>query len=163
MNKLTRSWIRRPTWALIGAALAGLALPALAGPMPAGLEQMESIIIPVVAILMVFGAPALTVILVGYFVLRYRERRQGLINERIQKFLEAGQPVPENLLEDSQVQASPDRHLHQGLMLLGFGIGLSIFLSLFMNFALGSVGLVFVGLGLAKVLIWKLSAEPEQR
>ena len=36
MNKLTRSWIHLPAWAVMGTALAGLALPALASPMPAG-------------------------------------------------------------------------------------------------------------------------------
>lgn len=119
-----------------------------------------ALIIPVVAILMVFGAPALAVILIALFVFRHRERRQQLLNERIQKFLEAGQPVPENLMEDAL--PSPVRNLNQGLVLLGAGIGLTVFLTLMTGFAIGSIGLILVGMGLAKILIWKLAERQAQ-
>lgn len=115
-------------------------------------------LVPIVAILMVFGAPALTVILVALFVFRHRERRQQLLNDRIQKFLENGQPVPENLMMEGDGSPAPQRHLNQGLVFLGAGIGLTVFLSLLSGFAVGSLGLVLVGIGVAKVLIWKLSA-----
>ena len=119
-----------------------------------------AIAIPIVAILMVFGAPALTVILVALFVFRHRERRQQLLNERIQKFLENGQPVPENLMEDSR--PSPAGHLNQGLILVGAGIGLTVFLSLMTGFGIGSLGLVLIGVGVAKILIWKLAERQAQ-
>lgn len=127
------------------------------GNIPGG--DAAAIAIPIVGILMVFGAPALTVILVALFVFRHRERRQQLLNDRIQKFLESGQPVPENLLADSEPVATPERHLNQGLMCLGAGLGLTVFLTLMNGFAIGSLGLILIGIGLAKVLIWKLSVD----
>lgn len=144
--------------------MAGLALgaaPALAQAadwqqhMPGG--DAAAIAIPIVGMLMVFGAPALTVILVALFVFRHRERRQQLLNDRIQKFLENGQPVPENLMTDVDTTATPARHLNQGLLFLGAGIGLMVFLTLMNGFAIGSLGLIPIGVGLAKVLIWHLS------
>ncbi|WP_157209902.1 DUF6249 domain-containing protein [Marinimicrobium agarilyticum] len=152
---------------LLTAGLALGALPAMAevaewqqhmpGSIPGG--DAAAIAIPIVGILMVFGAPALTVILVALFVFRHRERRQQLLNERIQKFLESGQPVPENLMADSEPVATPERHLNQGLICLGAGIGFTVFLTLMNGFAIGSLGLILIGVGLAKVLIWKLSAD----
>lgn len=162
-----------PIWrvaalALIAFALISVAGPALADPahwqqhMPQSIPggDAAALVIPVVAILMVFGAPALTVVLVALFVFRHRERRQQLLNERIQKFLENGQPVPENLMGDSL--SAPARHLNQGLVLLGAGIGLTVFLSLINGFAIGSLGLILIGVGLAKILIWKLAERQAQ-
>ncbi len=127
-----------------------------------GLEFGAGVVIPIVAILMVFGAPAVAVILIAYFVFRHRERRQQLLNERIQRFLEAGQQVPESLMQDPVSQpTTPAQHLHQGILLLGLGIGLAIFLSLIDSFAVGSLGLVFIGLGVAKVIIWKLASRAD--
>lgn len=150
-------------FALVALGLITGALPALAETVdwqqqlpdhiPGG--DAAAIAIPIIAILMVFGAPALTVILVALFVFRHRERRQQLLNERIQKFLENGQPVPENLMEESP--PTPARHLNQGLVLLGAGAGLTLFLTLVNGFAIGSLGLILVGVGIAKVLIWKLA------
>lgn len=153
------------TMLMVGVALG--AMPALAqaadwqqhipGSIPGG--DAAAIAIPIVGMLMVFGAPALTVILVALFVFRHRERRQQLLNERVQKFLESGQPVPENLLADSEPLATPERHRNQGLICLGAGIGLTVFLTLMSGFAIGSLGLILIGIGLAKVLIWKLSVD----
>lgn len=115
--------------------------------------------VAIIAILMVFGAPAVAVILIVYFVFRYRERRQRLFNERIQNFLEAGQPVPENLMQEPLGQpATPEQHLSHGLLLLGAGIGLTVFLTLVSGFAVGSLGLILIGVGVAKVIMWKLAA-----
>lgn len=153
------------------ALLTVLALVLLAVPVLGGTESLfgsgpaaGGIAVAIVAILMVFGAPALAIILLVYFILRYREKRQRMMNERIQRFLEAGQPVPESMLQDSvSPDSNPDQHLYQGLMLLGVGIGLTIFLSMLLGFALGSLGLMLVGLGLAKVLIWKLASKRTER
>lgn len=141
--------------------LALVAFGVLTGAMPALAETSQwphmtgGDAVPIIALLMVFGAPAVTIVLVALFVFRHRERRQQLLNERIQKFLENGQPVPENLMEESS--PTPARHLNQGLVLLGAGAGLTLFLTLMNGFAIGSLGLILVGVGLAKVLIWKLA------
>ncbi len=169
MNHQTLNKLLRVT------ALMLLALGLVTGALPALAENVDwqqhmpdhipggdaaAIAIPIIAILMVFGAPALTVILVALFVFRHRERRQQLLNERIQKFLENGQPVPENLMEDAL--PSPARNLNQGLILLGAGIGLTVFLSLMTGFVIGSLGLILIGVGVAKILIWKLAERQAQ-
>jgi len=160
-------------WRTAALALITFALVSAAGPVMADAAHWQqhvpdsipggdaaALVIPIIAILMVFGAPALTVILVALFVFRHRERRQQLLNERIQKFLESGQPVPGNLMEGSL--PTPARHLNQGLMLLGAGIGLTVFLTLINGFAIGSLGLILIGVGVAKVLIWKLAERQAQ-
>ncbi len=153
------------TMLMVGLALG--AVPALAQAadwqqhIPGG--NVAAIAIPIVGMLMVFGAPALTVILVALFVFRHRERRQQLLNDRIQKFLESGQPVPEKLMAEPEPVATPERHLNQGLICLGAGVGLTVFLTLMNGFAIGSLGLILIGIGLAKVLIWRLSLDQAEK
>lgn len=145
---------------LMVAALMAGAAPALAD--TSGLQFGAGVVLPIVGILMVFGAPAVTITLIAYFVFRHRERRQQLLNERVQRFLDAGQQVPESLMQVTVEQpTSPMQHLQHGILLLGLGIGLTVFLTLFESFAVGSLGLVFVGLGVAKIIIWKFASRQD--
>lgn len=145
----------------LGVALAGALLATLAWPVMAvdfNAAAGSGVLVPVVAILSVFGVPAVAVVLVAYFVIRHRERRAQLLNERIQRFLEAGQPIPENLMQDGGNRTTPEQHQQQGLLLLGLGIGLMVFLTLVASLPVGSLGLVFIGVGVAKLIIWKMAA-----
>jgi hypothetical protein len=144
---------------LVTAFMTGAA-PALAD--TSGLQFGAGVVIPIVAILMVFGAPAVTVILIVYFVFRHRERRQQLLNERIQRFLDAGQQLPESLMQATFEQpTTPIQHLQHGILLLSLGIGLTVFLTLFESIAVGSLGLVFAGLGVAKIIIWRFASRQD--
>lgn len=115
--------------------------------------------VAVVAILMVFGAPAVATVLLVYFLLRYRERRQKLHTETIQRFLDAGKDVPEDLLQPKTQESTAAQHLHQGILLLGFGLGLFVFLLLVAGFAISSLGFIFITIGVAKIIIWKLASQ----
>jgi hypothetical protein len=124
-------------------------------------DSMGDTFIPALAIIMVFGAPPLLILLLALLVFRHREKQQQLMNERLQRFLEAGQPIPEELLKSGVVEASPAQLLNRGLTLLGLGIGLGIFLGLMMSWKAASLALIPIGMGIAKLISWKLSA-PKQ-
>lgn len=114
-----------------------------------------AVLIPVLAIILIFGMPPLTIILLALFIFRHRERRQRLYNERLQRFLEAGQPIPEELLRSEVSQPAPQQHLNRGLALIGLGLGLGVFLGLVAGWKVGSIALIPLALGAAQLISWK--------
>lgn len=126
-------------------------------PMP---EFLNDNLVPIVAILSVFGVPPVAILLFALLVFRHREKQQRLMNERLQRFLEAGQPIPEELLKIGAVEAGPAQHLNWGLTLLGLGLGLGICLGLMTSWEIASLALIPVGIGIAKLISWKM-AKPQ--
>jgi len=122
------------------------------------IAQMSELIIPVLAIVMVFGMPALTVILLAVYIFRHKERQMRLYNERLQRFLEAGQPIPESLLKAEVTTATPVQHLNIGLILLGLGIGLAICLGVLVSWKFATIGLIPFAIGVGKMISWKMAA-----
>lgn len=127
-------------------------------PMP---EFLNDNLVPIVAILSVFGVPPIAILLLALLVFRHREKQQQLMNERLQRFLEAGQPIPEELLKSGTAQAGPAQHLNLGLTLLGLGIGLGIFLGLLTSWEIASLALIPVGMGIAKLISWKVASRQQ--
>lgn len=125
-----------------------------AAPMP---EFLNDNLVPIVAIVSVFGVPPIAILLLALLVFRHREKQQQLINERLQRFLEAGQPIPEQLLKSGTAEAGPAQLLNQGLVLLGLGIGLGIFLGLLTGWEIASLALIPIGIGIARLISWKMA------
>jgi hypothetical protein len=120
-------------------------------------EFANSALIPIVAIFMVFGAPLIALVVIVYFVMRGRQRRQQLQKETIQQFLDAGQQVPDAVLYQQTPETRPEQYLRQGIVLVGLGAGVFIFLTALTGIQIGSLGLVFVAVGIAQMIVWKLS------
>lgn len=100
-------------------------------------------------------------ILIGFYLsLRYRvrNRRQQDINNNIDKLLAAGRDIPVELLRgDEPRSASESGDLARGVRNLFLGIGLLIFLTVFLGFKLGSVGFIWIALGCSQIVIWYLN------
>ena len=131
------------------------------------------VLIPIVAITLLFGGPLLVVIILALLYYRAKARRQQNINANIDKLLAAGRDIPVELLlgEEAvvrtQAQANgttqtgylPDQLMMQkGVRNIGLGAGWLVFLTILMGIKIGAFGFVFIGLGISQVVIWKLSS-----
>jgi hypothetical protein len=127
-------------------------------------------LIPVVAMLLLFGGPVLLVIVLAILHYRNKSRRQRNINMNIDKLLAAGRDIPVELLlgEETafiktQVKGETivyERNnvlLEKGVKNICVGIGLLIFLTIFLGIKLGSCAFILIGLGISRLIIWKLS------
>ncbi len=111
-----------------------------------------SMIVAIFAILFTFGSPILIVALVLYSSHRKRKQRAALI----EKFLEAGKDVPEEVLASYSETGAAGNNLQRGLILCGIGLGLILCFGFLADWSVGAIGLIPLCIGLARLLIWKL-------
>lgn len=111
------------------------------------------LLIPILAVLLIFGGPLLMVIILASMHFRSRNRQVELQHASIARVVESGQPVPEGILQQS-LQGT----VHQGargLRNIGLGLGLLAFLWMVFGPRAGAIGFLFIGIGLSQVAIWK--------
>lgn len=119
-----------------------------------------ALLIPVLAILFIFGGPIFVLLVLIILYYRAKTRRERLQSENIARLLEAGREVPVELLRgDEQEGVRGNQSLRKGMTNLGLGIGLLLCLTLLDSFSTGSIGFIFIGLGLAQLAVWKLVDE----
>lgn len=102
-----------------------------------------AVLVPIVAIIMVFGLPIFVIFLVFFFRYKNRKARYRLAEQA----LAAGQPLPEEFIRESRLAI--DQHA-QGIKNIFLGIGLFIFLwGITGEFGIGAIGLLvmFIGIG----------------
>lgn len=137
---------------------------------PGGFAVNPDVVIPVVAISVLFGGPVVLIIVLAVLYYRAKDRRQKNINANIDKLLAAGRDIPLELLLNDEAPliklpsqtggtayARDNTILYKGIKNIGLGVGLLIFLTIFMGIKIGSVGFILIGLGISKLVIWKLS------
>lgn len=107
-------------------------------------------IVAVLAITLGLGAP---IALIG-LLLWYKSRKTRLIHETALRLAEKGQPVPPELFMGKD---EPFSDLRRGVVLIGLGIGLSLFM--YQVNAPWSVGLIPFFMGAGYLIVWKLDAE----
>lgn len=141
------------------------------------LTNDPNVIIPVVAILLLFGGPILLLIVLAVLHYRAKARRQQNINMNIDKLLAEGRDIPLEMLlgEEAAVMkpampamparpgivlATPrdDVTMQKGVRNIGLGTGWLIFLTIMFGIEIGSFGFIFIGLGISQLVIWKLSS-----
>ena len=109
------------------------------------------ILIPIVGMLVSFGLPLLLVAIILY----YKHRKQRMTHDTIVKLVEKGLPVPHELLEPPPApRKAYSSGLRGGLVLVGLGIALGIFLQ-----EVGgpwSIGLIPGLMGAALLIAWKI-------
>lgn len=112
-------------------------------------DTMEDVLIPIVAIVMVFGLP---VFIVGLLVWSRYKRRQ-LIHQSISAMVEKGVEIPPHLFDEEKRE--PGSAMRRGVVLMGVGLGLIAF---FMYSGGKGVGIGFIPLliGAAYLVVWKL-------
>lgn len=136
-----------------------------------GIPLSPDTIIPIIAMLLLFGGPVLLVIVLAILHYRSKARRQQNINMNIDKLLAAGRDIPVELLlgeetafVKTQVKGETvvyERNnvlLEKGVKNICVGIGLLIFLTIFLGIKLGSCAFILIGLGVSRLVIWKLSS-----
>ena len=112
-------------------------------------------IVAIMAIIMIFGMPLFIVLLVLYF--SYRKRRQRL--ETIQSFVNAGQDVPKELLDDSAVStANP---LRSGLNLVAVGSAIVLAFLFIGAEPVAALGLIPLFLGISRLIYYYTEPKPE--
>lgn len=128
------------------------------------------LLIPIVAMSLLFGGPVLLVIILAILHYRAKARRQQNINANIDKLLAAGRDIPIELLlghepsavtrnasGDITVHHGDDVNMQKGVRNIGLGTGWLIFLTILCGIEIGAFGFIFIGLGISQVVIWKLS------
>lgn len=136
-----------------------------------GIPLSPDTIIPIVAMLLLFGGPVLLVIVLAILHYRAKARRQQNINMNIDKLLAAGRDIPVELLlgeetafvktqikGETVVYERNNVLLEKGVKNICVGIGLLIFLTIFLGIKLGSCAFILIGLGISRLVIWKLSS-----
>lgn len=139
-----------------------------------GISLGSDVIVPVVAMLLLFGGPILLLIVLAILHYRAKARRQQNINMNIDKLLAEGRDIPLEMLlgEEAAVMkpamparpgivlASPrdDATMQKGVRNIGLGTGWLLFLTIMFGINIGSFGFIFIGLGISQLVIWKLSS-----
>ena len=135
-----------------------------------GIPLSPDTVIPIVAMLLLFGGPVLLVVILAILHYRNKARRQRNINMNIDKLLAAGRDIPVELLlgeetafiktqvkGETVVYERNNVLLEKGVKNICVGIGLLIFLTIFLGIKLGSCAFILIGLGISRLIIWKLS------
>ena len=109
--------------------------------------QTTEAVITIIGIVVTFGLPLVLVAV----ILFYKHRRQRMIHETIARLAERGLPVPPELL-------NPPRRGHSGLrggmVLIGLGIGLGVFMHEMQGS--WSIGLIPGLMGVALLVAWAI-------
>lgn len=117
------------------------------------------VFLAVILIFLTFGLPFTIVALI--LIYKHRKRRQR--DRLITKFIDAGKDVPIEILVASGAASTSSGNPERGIMLMGLGIGLFLFLGLLIGWDVASVALIPFFLGVARVVIWSLGKRTETK
>ncbi|MBI1731657.1 MAG: hypothetical protein HYR49_02670 [Gammaproteobacteria bacterium] len=113
--------------------------------------------VAVIAVILTLGLPIIVVALILYF--SYRKRR--LAHDTINGYLASGKEIPPEIMHNlfqeagTSVQA-PRTNFHKGTINTGIGLGMIVGFSVIDVEFLAAIGFIFLLIGLAQLLIWKL-------
>lgn len=116
-----------------------------------GVSFIEALI-PLTAIVVVFGTPIMIVAAVMYF--SYRKKR--LMHDTINQYVSSGKDIPPEVLKGLQKEVTPTNNLHKGLVMTGIGLGMITCFGIMGGVEPAALGLIPLFIGLAQLLIWKL-------
>ncbi|MDR3118885.1 MAG: DUF6249 domain-containing protein [Mediterranea sp.] len=103
-------------------------------------------VVPIMALICVFGMPVFIVFIVSYFKHKNKKAKYKLVEQA----LAAGQPIPQEFL-DAKAESSIQQ---KGITNIFMGIGLFIFLwALTEEFSIGCIGLLVMFMGFGQVVI----------
>jgi hypothetical protein len=111
-------------------------------------------IVAIVAISFTLGLPIIVIAIILYYKHRKRRQRDALI----EKFINSGKDVPAELLASWELHLDePNKILHQGIKLVAISLGLYLFLHVFIGADIALIATVPLFLGIARLIIWKIS------
>ncbi|WP_202966653.1 DUF6249 domain-containing protein, partial [Cellvibrio sp. OA-2007] len=107
-----------------------------------------ALLIPLFAIVFIFGGPIILLILILVFFFGAKRRRQQDINMNIDKLLAAGRDIPVELLRgDEPKNDEPVGSRDKGIRNIFLGTGWLVFLTIMVGFDIGSAGFIWIALG----------------
>lgn len=115
-------------------------------------------IVPIVALLVIFGGPILIVAIVS----RNNRRKREMVHQTIDHIIAQGKDVPVELLDALDKGSNGKSGLARGTVNIALGLGIGgMFLA---NAGVGaaSIGLIPLAIGLAQLLVWKLEGPRKQ-
>jgi hypothetical protein len=117
----------------------------------------ETILIPIVSVLVIFGGGFFMII--ALMRMRYKNKAERRLQrqEQIQKFIDAGRDVPNELLRDVDSVMEEEANLSKGIKDTLVGLALLVFLTVLIGFEIGAAALIIVAVGLSRIIIWKMS------
>lgn len=121
-------------------------------------ENAMETLIPIIAILAVFGTP----ILIVWLVTRNSYRKKQLMMDNINRMVAEGRDIPPELLDAMQGE-SPSNVKDRGFTLIAVGLALFIWLTLASGVGVGSLGLIPLFIGIARFINWKLEHQETNR
>ncbi len=114
--------------------------------------------VPITAIVFSLGGPIFLLCFLINRRYRYRQLQQQSLNENIDKFLAAGRDIPPEFLRNEERKAPGDLgNRDKGIRNICIGTGVLIFLSILTGISTGSIGFIWIALGVSQVLIWHLN------
>ena len=116
-------------------------------------ESIGEFVVAVVAIVFSLGLPIIILLLILIFSSRKRKQKMELINN----FIAKDQPVPSELIQEFDTGES--HGLRSGLKWTFIGLAISFAFLINGNTGGAAIGLIPLGLGLAKLLAWKLESD----
>jgi hypothetical protein len=118
-----------------------------------GLTLLEALI-PLTAIVVVFGTPIF--IVAGVLYSSYRKKR--LMHDTINQYVSSGKDIPPEVLKGLQKEITPKSNLHRGLVMSGIGLGIFVCFAIIGSLDAAAFGMIPLFIGLAQLLIWKLES-----
>jgi len=117
----------------------------------------EFVLIPIISVLVIFGGGFFLIITL--FRMRYKAKADRRLQrqEQIQRFIDAGRDVPNELLQDVDSQMEEEANLAKGVKDTLVGLAIVIFLTELVGIDIGTVGLIIDAIGLSRIIIWKIS------
>lgn len=114
-----------------------------------------ALLIPILAVIFIFGGPVAVVIALAAFYYRSKTRRAEIQAETTLKALESGRELPKELLEGKSMDKAED-NLRKGVKNIGLGLGIVLGLSFLVGISIGALGFILVGIGGSQLALWKL-------
>ncbi|WP_226660956.1 DUF6249 domain-containing protein [Microbulbifer aggregans] len=115
-------------------------------------------LVPVVAILAVFGTP----ILIVWLVTRNSYRKKQLLMDNINRLVAEGRDIPPELLDAMDGERTADTK-DRGFTLIAVGAAVFIWLTAAGGLEAGSLGLIPLFIGVARYINWKLDNQSQQQ
>lgn len=117
------------------------------------LNNNIELLIPIFGIVFTFGTP----IVIIWIIAAYGARRRRLMHETIEKFINAGLPIPDEIFTDTKPASGTDRARHKGIVMTFLGLALLIVLSELADPQVATIALIPMFMGIAYLVSWKLS------
>lgn len=115
----------------------------------------SELLIAMTAIVFTLGLPVIILVLVLVFSNRKRKQKMAVISS----YLEANQPVPEFVMAEFGGNSVATSSFRSGLTFLFVGIAIFIFIGLQEGLEAGAMGLIPIGIGIARLVGWKYDTD----